>query len=51
MQERFRAYFHEYSIKENAFPIKLSDGILYPSIITPEGRNKMKIDDYLRGKQ
>ena len=42
---------HEYSIKENGFPIKLSDGILYPSIITPEGRNKMKIDDYLRGKQ
>ena len=41
---------HEYTEKENGFPIELSDGILYPSIITPEGKNKMKIDDYLRGK-
>ena len=41
---------HEYTENENGFPIELSDGTLYPSIITPEGKNKMNIDDYLRGQ-
>ena len=41
---------HEYTESENGFPIELSDGTLYPSIITPEGKNKMNIDDYLRGQ-
>ena len=35
--------------KKHAFPIELTDGILYPSIITPQGKSKMRIEDYLRG--
>jgi hypothetical protein len=40
---------HKYSDKEHEFPIELSDGVLYPSIITPEGKKKMFIEDFIRG--
>ena len=42
---------HKYSDKEHEFPIELSDGVLYPSIITPEGKNKMFIEDFIRGRK
>jgi methionyl-tRNA formyltransferase len=40
---------HKYTENQHEFPIELSDGILYPSIITPEGKKTMKIEDYIRG--
>ncbi len=40
---------HAYTETPNKLPIQLIDGILYPSLITPAGKKKMKTEDYIRG--
>ena len=40
---------HKYTDEENDYPIELTDGKLYPSLITPEGKKMMSINDYMRG--
>ena len=40
---------HTYSELENDSRIKLGDGFLYPTQVTPEGKRTMSFDDYLRG--
>jgi len=42
---------HKFTDKPNGFPIELNGGTLYPLVITPEGKKKMQIEDYIRGKQ
>ncbi|MDB2326873.1 hypothetical protein N9V32_02635 [Candidatus Actinomarina sp.] len=40
---------HKYTDEEHNYPIELTDGKLYPSLITPEGKKMMSINDYMRG--
>src|SRR5210317_594 len=40
---------HKYTDEEHDYPIELTDGKLYPSLITPEGKKMMSINDYMRG--
>ena len=38
-----------YSEIEQGSSIELSDGLLYPLNVIPEGKSKMLFEDYLRG--
>ena len=40
---------HKYSNSNLGLEIKLNDGYIYPLEITPEGKNRMKVEDYIRG--
>ena len=40
---------HKYTNSNLGLEIKLNDGYIFPSEITPEGRNRMKVEDYIRG--
>ena len=40
---------HTYSDQENKSSIELTDGLLYPVKVTPEGKRTMIFEDYLRG--
>ena len=40
---------HKYTNNNLGLEIKLNDGYIFPSEITPEGRNRMKVEDYIRG--
>ena len=40
---------HKYTNCNLGLEIKLEDGYIFPSEITPEGRNRMKVEDYIRG--
>ena len=40
---------HKYTSNNLGLEIKLNDGYIFPSEITPEGRNRMEVEDYLRG--
>jgi len=42
---------HKFTNNPNGFPIELNGGILYPLVITPEGKKKMQVDDYIRGNK
>ena len=38
-----------YSNESKGFKIELSDGVIYPETIIPEGKKKMNAEDYIRG--
>ena len=40
---------HKYTNCNLGLEIKLEDGYIFPSEITPEGRNRMEVKDYIRG--
>jgi len=40
---------HNYFLDENTPGIELIDGIIYPNEVTPEGKKRMKFQDYMRG--
>ena len=40
---------HSYSDKNLGLEFKLNDGVIYPKEITPEGKSRMLVEDYLRG--
>ena len=40
---------HKYTNENLGLEIKLIDGFIFPLEITPEGRNRMKVQDYIRG--
>ncbi len=40
---------HKYTNNNLGLKIKLSDGYIFPSEITPEGKNRMEVEDYIRG--
>ena len=40
---------HKYTNSNLGLEIKLNSGYIFPSEITPEGRNRMKVVDYIRG--
>ena len=40
---------HSYSEKNSGLEFKLNDGVIYPKEITPEGKSRMLVEDYLRG--
>ena len=40
---------HKYTNSNLGLEIKLNDGYIFPSEITPEGRNRMEVEDYIRG--
>ena len=40
---------HSYSEKSFGLEFKVNDGVIYPKEITPEGRSRMLVEDYLRG--
>ncbi len=40
---------HKYTNSNLGLEIKLNDGYIFPSEITPQGRNRMKVEDYIRG--
>ena len=40
---------HKYTNSNLGLEIKLNNGYIFPSEITPEGRNRMKVEDYIRG--
>ena len=42
---------HKFTNNPNGFPIELNGGILYPLVITPEGKKKMQVEDYIRGNK
>ena len=42
---------HKYTEDNSDFKYELKDGNLYLDEITPEGKNKMTANDYIRGRQ
>jgi len=40
---------HKYTNSNLGLEIKLNDGYIFPSEITHQGRNRMKVEDYIRG--
>lgn len=40
---------HKYALETQGLDFKLLDGYVYPTEITPEGKNKMRVVDYVRG--
>ena len=40
---------HKYAMESHGLEFKLKDGYIYPFEITPEGKNRMTVDDYVRG--
>ena len=40
---------HKYTKENLGLEIKLTDGFIFPLEITPEGKNRMKVQDYVRG--
>ena len=44
-----RMYLYLASEIEQGSSIELSDGLLYPLNVIPEGKSKMLFEDYLRG--
>ena len=40
---------HKYALETHGLDFKLLDGYIYPIEITPEGKNRMPVLDYLRG--
>ena len=40
---------HSYSDENYGLEFKLNDGVIYPKEITPEGKSRMLVEDYLRG--
>ena len=40
---------HKYTNSNLGLEIKLNDGYIFPSEITPEGKNRMEVEDYIRG--
>ncbi len=36
-------------METHGLEFKLKDGYIYPLEITPEGKNRMTVDDYVRG--
>ena len=42
---------HKYTESNSTFTYELKDGLLYLDEITPEGKKRMKANDYMRGLQ
>ena len=42
---------HKYTEDNSNFAYELKDGLLYLDEITPEGKKRMKANDYMRGLQ
>ena len=42
---------HKYTEDNSNFTYELKDGLLYLDEITPEGKKRMKANDYMRGLQ
>ena len=42
---------HKYTENNSTFTYELKDGLLYLDEITPEGKKRMKANDYMRGLQ
>ena len=42
---------HKYTENNSIFTYELKDGLLYLDEITPEGKKRMKANDYMRGLQ
>ena len=40
---------HKYALESQGLDFKLLDGYVYPIEITPEGKNRMPVEDYVRG--
>jgi len=40
---------HKYALETHGLDFKLLDGYIYPIEITPEGKNRMSVADYVRG--
>ncbi len=40
---------HSYSNENFGLEFKLNDGVIYPKEITPEGKSRMLVEDYIRG--
>ena len=40
---------HKYTKENLGLEIKLTDGFIFPLEITPEGKNRMKVQDFIRG--